>query len=100
MNMIRRATIDSSLDVEAELDHVAVAHDVVLALHAGLAGGAHRRNRASLDEVLEADDLGLDELFLEVRVDDARGLRSRPPLLDGPGSRLLGARREVGLQPQ
>lgn len=32
--------VEMRLNVEPELDHVAVLHDVVLALHAGLAGGA------------------------------------------------------------
>ncbi len=84
--------------VEAELDDVAVLHDVVLALHAGLALRAGLGDRAGRDQVLEADDLGLDEALLEVGVDDAGRLRGRPALADRPGARLLGARREVGLQ--
>src|SRR4051794_28211854 len=59
------------LHVEAELHHVAVLHDVVLALHADLArglGGVHRTGR---HEVVVGDDLSLDEALLEVRVDHA-----------------------------
>src|SRR5690606_10438092 len=84
--------------VGAELHDVAVLHHVVLALDAGLAARAGLARRAGGHEVLERDDLGLDEASLEVGVDDARRLRSLPALADGPGARLLRARREVGLQ--
>ena len=63
-----------------ELDHVAILHDVVLAFDASLAFGASLGDRAGVDEVLEADDLRLDELLLEVGVDDARSLRAFQPL--------------------
>src|SRR5689334_11975499 len=62
-----------SSDVEAELDYVAVLHDVVLAFHADLADGAGLDQGAGLDEVGVGDDLGLDEAALEVGVDDAGG---------------------------
>src|SRR6185312_6334302 len=84
--------------VEAELHHVAVLHDVVLALDASLALGAGLGDRTGLDEVVEADHLGLDEALLEVGVDDAGRLRGLPTLVDRPRARLLRARREVGLQ--
>ena len=88
----------ASPDVEAELHDVAVLHDVVLALHAGLALGARLGDRAGGDEVGERDDLGLDEAALEVGVDDARGLRGLPALVDRPRARLLRAGGEVRLQ--
>src|ERR1700712_3766870 len=66
-------TSDWPSHVEAELHHVAVLHHVVLALHTHLAGRAGGVHRAGLDEVVEADDLGLDEALLEVGVDDACG---------------------------
>src|SRR5690606_30207458 len=84
--------------VEAELDDVAVGHDVVLALDAGLAGGARRGDRARGDEVVERDDLRLDEALFEVGVNDSGGLRRLPALADRPGARLLRPRREVRLE--
>src|SRR5690606_39807789 len=87
-------------DVKSDLHDVAVLHDVVLALHAGLARGAYGRDGPGLDEVVERDDLGLDEALLEVGVDHAGRLGRGPALLDGPRACLLGARREVGLQPE
>ena len=69
-----------SLHVEAELHDVAVLHDVVLALDPGLAGRAGLGDRAGLDQVVVADDLGLDEALLEVGVDDAGGLGAVAPL--------------------
>jgi rRNA processing protein Gar1 len=45
----------NALVVEAELHHVAIIHDVILALNAGFALGASLSDRARLDEVVEAD---------------------------------------------
>src|SRR4051812_18189587 len=77
------------LDVEAELDHVAVLHHVVLALDAQLADVARLRPRAELEELVPVHDLGLDEAALEVTVDDARALRRLPSGLERPRARLL-----------
>ena len=52
----------------------------------------------AVDQVVEADDLGLDEAALEVGVDDAGRLGSGRADRDGPGPRLLRAGRQVGLQ--
>ena len=86
------------LHVEAELDDVAVGHDVVLALHADLAGLLGLLHRAELHQVVEGDDLGLDEAALEVGVDDAGRLGRGRALADRPGAGLLGPGGEVGLQ--
>ena len=83
---------------ETERDHVAVLPHVVLALNAGLAFGTSLGNRASADEVLEADDLGLDKTLLEIGVDDAGGLRGLGPLRDRPCASFLRAGREGGLR--
>src|SRR5690349_435090 len=88
----------TGLHVEAELDDVAIAHDVVLALDAGLARGAGGGQRAGRDEVVVGNHLGLDEPALEVAVDDAGRLRRRRASLDRPGPGLLGASGEEGLQ--
>jgi hypothetical protein len=71
--------------LKRKLDHVAILHDVVLALHAGLALGARHGHRPGLDQVVGRDDLGLDEALLEVGVDDT-------------GAGFFRARGEVGLQ--
>src|SRR5215813_13969573 len=89
-----------ALHVEAELDHVAVLHDVVLALDAGLARGARRRYRPGRDQVVVGDDLGLDEAALEVAVDHAGRLRGGRPDGDLPGPRLLGPSGQERGQPQ
>src|SRR4051794_21233743 len=78
-------------DVEAELHHVAVLHDVVLALHADLAELLGLEHGAGCHEVVEGDDLRLDEAALEVGVDHARGLGGGGALGDRPGTGLLGA---------
>lgn len=81
-----------------EFHHVTVLPHVVLALNAGLAFGTSLGNRAGADEVLEADDLGLDKTLLEVGVDDAGGLRGLGPLRDRPCASFLRASGEGGLQ--
>src|SRR4051812_16570928 len=52
--------------VEAELDHVAVGHHVVLALDPHLACRLGGRHRAGRHQVVIRDDLGLDEALLEI----------------------------------
>src|SRR5690606_27870410 len=84
----------------AELDDVAILHDVVLPLDADAAAGPRLGHRPGVDEVGERHDLGLDEAPLEVGVDDAGRLGRLPALPDRPGARLLRARREEGLQPE
>src|SRR5690606_37674816 len=87
-------------DVELELDHVAVGHDVVLALHAYLAGRAGSRHRAGRHQVVVRDDLGLDEATLEVAVDHPGRLRGGGADRDGPRPRLLRPGGEERLQAQ
>src|SRR5690606_17930010 len=83
---------------EAEEGDVAVLEDVFLALEAVFAGFAGGGGAAEAREVVEGNDLGLDEAFFEIGVDDAGGLRGLPALLDGPGADLFFAGGEVGLQ--
>ena len=69
------------LNVEQEVDDVAVLHDVVLALAADQAlclGGSH--GAAGL-HILKGNDLGADETPLEIGVDLAGGLGALVPLL-------------------
>src|SRR5690348_2441908 len=86
------------LDVEAEVHHVAVLHDVVLALEAHLARFLRLHLAAEPHVVVVRDDFGTNEALLEVGVDDARGLRRGRALAHGPRAHFLRARREVGLQ--
>ena len=67
------------LDAKAELDHVAVLHDVLFAFDAGCALGVGFGDRPGFDEVAETDDLGLDEALFEVSVNKAGSLRSFAP---------------------
>ena len=90
----------SRLYVEAEVDDVAILHDVVLALDADLAFLAGGGDAAGGDEVVVVDDLGADEAALEVRVDLAGSFRCRRALDDGPGAALIRAGRQEGLQAQ
>src|SRR3569623_1835243 len=66
---------NAPLDVEAEVHHVAVLHDVVLAFQTPLAGFLGFLLAAAGDEVGIGDDLGADEAAFEVGVDYGGGLR-------------------------
>ena len=78
------------LDVEQELDDIAVFHNVLLALGAlqalGLDGGVIKIVGL---QVAVADDAGADEAALEITVDLAGGLRGLGALADGPGAALF-----------
>ena len=87
-------------DVEAEERHVAVVHDIVLALGADeafLLGDGHA---AAGFQVVERDDLSADEAALEVRVDLAGGLRRLRAARDRPGAALIAAARQERNEPQ
>ena len=99
MRSLRRASPPSTPpNIEPEVHHVPVLHDVLLALHPQLADALERGLRAVLHQVGDGVDLGPDEAAGEVGVDDARRAGSLGALLDGPGADLLGAGGEVGLQ--
>ena len=87
-----------ALHVKAEVDDVAILHDVVLSLDADEAFFTRCRDAAVGYEVVEVHDLGADEAALEVGVNLARGLRRLGTLDDGPGTALVGAGREESLQ--
>lgn len=57
----------SGLDVEAELHHVTIDHDVVLTFHTDLALGLRLSRRTSLIKIVERDNLRLDETFFKER---------------------------------
>ena len=87
-------------DVEQELDHVAVLHDVLLALGALQALGLDSGVIEVVGfQVAVADDAGADEAALEIAVDLTGGLRSLGALADGPGTALLLAVGQEGDEP-
>src|SRR5271166_2029562 len=81
---------------EAEVHHVAVGDDIVLAFEPELAGLARARFAAKGRVVVVSDGLGPDEAALEIAMDDAGGLRRLGALLDRPGARLLRPDGEEG----
>src|SRR5690348_7393438 len=85
----------TSSDVETEMHHVAIAHDVVAPFNGLLARFAALRFAAELDEVFPPNHFSFDEAALEVGVNHAGGLRRRRAFAHGPGAHLLLARREV-----
>ena len=86
------------LDVEAEVDDVAVGDDVLLAFEAQQALVAAVGERLELEEVLAGDDFGADEAALDVGVDGAGGLLGVGAAADRPGAHLVLADGEEGDQ--
>src|SRR5687768_9784315 len=87
-------------DVEAEIDHVAVLHDVVLSFRSEARALAGRREAAGGDQIVERGHLGPDEAALEVGVDGARGAGGARAGADRPGAAFVLARREELDQPE
>src|SRR5438034_3114533 len=85
-------------DVEPEVDHVAIAYDVVLSFQSHLSGFFRALLAFAGDVVRVGDHFGADETALEVGVDHARGLRRRGADWDGPGVRFLRPSGEIGLK--
>src|SRR3954447_12343082 len=65
-----RKILRPELNVEAEFHDVAVLHDVVLALHAHLAGGTSSGHRTSSHQIVVTHDFCLDETALKISVND------------------------------
>ena len=87
-------------DVELEVDHVAVLHDVFLAFNAEVTVFAGLAHGAPLDQIVVAHNLGLDEAALEVGVDGASGLGGGVAGVNGPGATFLFVEGEKGAQAQ
>src|SRR5262245_5859816 len=81
---------------EAEMQHVAVLHDVVFALKPELAGVAGTRFAIEADIVVIGNGLGADEPLLEISMDDACRLWRLGAPGDSPGTRLLRTHGEIG----
>src|SRR5207245_8727248 len=86
------------LYAEAEMDHVAGAHPVVLALEAQLPRLLGTLLATVRDEIIVRRHLGADEAALEIGVDDGCGLRRGCTGRDGPGANLLRPGGKVRLQ--
>src|SRR5687767_7198140 len=74
-----RSSQGIALDVEADLEDVAVDDLVVLALDPELADLLGLVPRPEIQQLVPMDDLGPDEAPLQVRVDHARALRRLGP---------------------
>src|SRR6266480_5314866 len=84
-----RSLQTSQLDVEADVQHVAVLDHVVLPLEALLAPPHHLRSRTRLDEVVPADHLAADEPARDIGVDRRRGVERGLPAAQRPRARLV-----------
>src|SRR5207248_7268208 len=74
------------LDVEPDLEDVAVLDLIVLAFYPKSPALLGLLPRADLDELLVGDDLGADEAPLQVGVDHTRGLRGFGAGPERPGA--------------
>ena len=77
------------LDVETEIDDVAVLHDVFFAFETGEAFFAGGLAAAAGDQIIVANDLGTDKAAFDVGVDLAGCLRCLGADRDGPGTDLF-----------
>ncbi len=76
------------LDVEADVDDVAVLDDVRLALEPLQPAAGRLGVRSALEQVVPADDLGADEAARDVRVDRLRRVERGLAVLQRPRARL------------
>src|SRR5215831_11250715 len=90
-------TSDLSSNIEAEQHHVAVLHDVLLALGSHDALFARALPSVVLHEIIIAHRLGADEPALEIGVDYARRHRRRVAAMDRPRANFLFSGGEVRL---
>src|SRR6476661_4197926 len=84
-----KTTALAGSQIEAEMHDVAVLDDVFRTFEPHLAGILGALLAAAGDEILIGDGLGADEALLEIRVDDAGGLRRLAAPRNRPRLRLL-----------
>ena len=94
------AATPSALPAEEDLDDVAVADAVGLALRAEPAGLARLGHRAERQQVVVRDGLGPDEALREVGVDRAGRIDRRRAVADRPGPDLVRAGGQERDQPE
>src|SRR5262249_37075714 len=86
--------LNRALNVEADVQDIAVADDVRLALERLHPAACSLGVRARVDEVAPADHLAADEPARDVGVDRPGGVERGLPVAERPGARLLLARGE------
>ena len=96
----RRRACRCRLDVEADVQHVAVGDDVGLALEPLCAAPRSLGVRAGIEQVLRRDHLAADEAARDVGVDRRRRLERGLAPPERPRARLLLARGEERDQPE
>src|SRR5690606_16082665 len=87
-------------NVEAKVDHIAIADDVLFPFDRHLAGFFALSFAAESEEVLPPNDFGFDESSLEVRVNHASSLGRRRAFQNSPSPALLLSGREVSDEPE
>ena len=80
------------------MNHIAVLHNIFLALGAHFARFFGFGFAAQRDKVVVGDDLGADKAAFKVGVDNAGGLRRGVALVDGPRAHFFYASGKVSLQ--
>ena len=88
------------LKIEANVQYVAVLHDVFFAFQTQLAFGFSLHHTAKCHQIIVGNDLGADETLLQVRMDLTGGLRRGGAAVNCPGTALISAGGEEGLQAQ
>ena len=90
--------LGARLDIESEMDNVAVLHDVFLALQPPAPGVFCALLALVLNELVITNDFGADKALLEVGVDDRCCFGGGGADFHGPGAHFLHTGGEVGLQ--
>lgn len=96
----RPGAVCSSSHIEAEQRHIAILHDIFLALAAHkplFPAGGHA---SCGHQVFKGNNLRTDESPLKVRMNLSSGLGSLCPAANRPGPALIRPRRQEGDQPQ
>src|SRR5262249_41145408 len=90
----RESTVESERlsrrsDVEAEQQHVAIAHNIIAALDAVMARFPRMAHAAGFHQIIKVDRFRLDEPTLEIGVDRARRLNGGLTPVHCPGAHFL-----------
>ena len=80
------------------MSDVAIFHNITLPLRAHLSRPFDRCFGLELLEVLDRVDIGPDETFLKISMDNTCSLRRCKALRDGPGAHFLHTGGKVGSQ--
>ena len=83
-----------------DVQDVSIDYLVILALETVFASAFDGVLATQIDQVIVAEDLGANETSLQVRVNDAGGLRRGGSVGDAPGAHLVGANREERVNAQ